>query len=239
MEYYEIPTWKDYQHYKDRNPPWIKLHYEMLQSLTWVAMDDASRVLAIACMLIASRHDGRVPKEPAYVQRVAFLNKPPNFKPLINNGFLVDASIMQADASVMHTNAIPETEAETEAYTETETETDKKADETHQALVNFACAWNEMLKSEGMQSIEMLDSRKKAFRTRYKEKKFRDNYMAAMNKITESDFLSGRKPGGYFCKMDWFLKPESVGKIINGEYDSKAYTPPVDERNRLMHELMD
>jgi len=121
MDYYEIPTWHDFQHYKDRNPPWIKLHYELFQSLTWVAMDDASRVLAIACMLIASRHDGKVPCDSAYVQRIAHLNKKPNFKPLIDNGFLVHASTNLADASKLHTNARPETETET--YTEEETET--------------------------------------------------------------------------------------------------------------------
>ena len=120
MEFYEIPTWRDYQHYKDRNPPWIKLHYETFNSLSWVAMNDASRVLFIACMLIASRHDGKVPADPEYVKRIAHLNQKPDFKPLIHNGFLVPASAMLADASTMHTNAIPETETETETEGEAE-----------------------------------------------------------------------------------------------------------------------
>lgn len=85
-------------------------------------MDDASRVLVIACMLIASRHDGKVPDDPDYVKRVAYLNKKPDFKPLVNIGFLVPDSAMLApckrDASTILANARPETETET--YTETE-----------------------------------------------------------------------------------------------------------------------
>jgi len=236
MEYYEIPTWKDYQHYKDRNPPWIKLHYEMLQSLTWVAMDDASRVLAIACMLIASRHDGRVPKEPAYVQRVAFLNKPPNFKPLINNGFLVDASVMQADASAMHTNAISETEAET--YTEAETETDNTGTVPALTLESFLDAWNEMATAHGLPKAGKTQKRATAFKARMREAVFRDHFADAIKRIPESDFLSGRT-GKWAADVEWILKPDSVQKIMEGKYDNRQAVAPVDERNRLMHELMD
>lgn len=110
MDYYEIPTWQDYQHYKDRDPPWIKLHFTILTSPTWVMLDDASRVLAIACMLIASRNHGRVPANPEYLKRVAYLSKTPNFKPLIECGFLANASCCKQ----MLADARPETETETE-----------------------------------------------------------------------------------------------------------------------------
>lgn len=89
---YRVKNWRQFQHYRDRNPPWIKLHFAMLASEDWVSLDDTSRVLAIACMLIASRNEGVVPDNPAYIKRVAYLNKTPNFKPLIECGFLEDAS---------------------------------------------------------------------------------------------------------------------------------------------------
>jgi len=92
MTGYTIRNWREYQHYKDRNPPWIKLHYELLSSRDWVMLDDAGRVLAVACMLLASRNDGMVPDDPAYVKRVAYLNKKPNFAPLVDCGFLVSDS---------------------------------------------------------------------------------------------------------------------------------------------------
>jgi hypothetical protein len=89
MSCYKIRNWHEFQHYKDRNPPWIKLHYEVMTSRDWVALDDASRVLAVASMLIASRHDGTVPDDPDYVRRVAYLNSAPDFRPLVKCGFLV------------------------------------------------------------------------------------------------------------------------------------------------------
>jgi hypothetical protein len=120
---YRVRNWSEYQHYKDRNPPWIKLHYSMLSSEDWVLLDDRSRVLAIACMLIASRNNGEVPGNPEFLKRVAYLNTKPNFKPLIECGFLEVAS----GCKQMLADARPETETETETEGEKETEARKRA----------------------------------------------------------------------------------------------------------------
>ena len=132
---YKIKNWEKFQHYKDRNPPWIKLHFDILCSSDWVMLDDSGRLLAIVCMLIASRNDGFVDVSDnglEYIKRLAYLTKRPNVKPLISCGFLVatqaDVNTFQADASIcynMLTDARPETETETE--TETEGEIDKCA----------------------------------------------------------------------------------------------------------------
>jgi hypothetical protein len=86
-----IAKWAEYQHYGKRCPPWIKLHNTMLTSPTWVVLDDAGRVLAIACMLLASRDragNGEFDAAPEYVRRVAYLNQAPDFAPLLKVGFL-------------------------------------------------------------------------------------------------------------------------------------------------------
>lgn len=57
--------------------------------------DDASRALAIASMVLASRdnaNDGSFNGDPQFVRRVAYLNSSPNFNLLINCGFLECAS---------------------------------------------------------------------------------------------------------------------------------------------------
>jgi len=116
-----VKNWGQVQHYKDRNPPWIKLHFSLLSSKDWVTLDDASRVLAIACMLIASKSDGQIDDSEAgaaYMRRVAYLNKSPNFKPLIECGFLeCDNKCKQ-----MLADARPETEVPTETQVPTKTE---------------------------------------------------------------------------------------------------------------------
>ena len=99
---YQIRNWKKFQHYHDRNPPWIKLHFSLLASQDWVTLDDTSRVLAVAIMLLASRNKGEIDGSPpglAYLKRVAYLKRTPNLNPLITCGFLVplaDASTLQA-----------------------------------------------------------------------------------------------------------------------------------------------
>lgn len=92
MEYFRVRNWDKFQHYKDRDPPWIKLHFSILSSSDWVSLDDKSRVLAVACMLIASKNHGVFKNDPEYIKRVAYLKTKPNFKPLIDCGFLQDAS---------------------------------------------------------------------------------------------------------------------------------------------------
>jgi hypothetical protein len=102
-----IKNWAQFQHYKKRNPPWIKLHFSILSSADWVMLDDASRLLAVVCMLIASKHDGNIPASAsaAYFKRIAYLDHTPNFKPLIDSGFLMETL---ADASTVLASARPE-----------------------------------------------------------------------------------------------------------------------------------
>jgi hypothetical protein len=103
--HFKVANWAEYQHYKDRNPPWIKLHRQLVTSEMWVSCDDASRVLAIACMVIAAEFEGCVPANPDYIMRRCYLSQPPDFKPLVDSGFLIDASGLLAackqDASTM------------------------------------------------------------------------------------------------------------------------------------------
>src|SRR5215469_15533922 len=120
QEFIRIVNWERFQHYKDRNPPWIKLHREILTSRTWASSDDASRVLAIALMMLAALTGNKIPFDAAYIRRVAYLNQDPDFSELLAAEFIeiVDSSL--ADASKSHRNARPETEEETEAEAEIE-----------------------------------------------------------------------------------------------------------------------
>ena len=125
MRYFlRIKNLTKYQHYKDRNPPWIKLHREILQSLTWVTVSDASKTLAVASMLLAAGCDNKIPLDLDYIQRVAYLRTYPDFAPLIetdfleiideNDSVLPDASKMLANMKTLLAVARPEKEAEAE-----------------------------------------------------------------------------------------------------------------------------
>lgn len=80
--------------------------------------DDASRTLAIACMLLASRdraNDGSFNGDPEYIKRFAYLNAEPCFKHLIKYQFiecLQDASKTLDECNTEKRREEAETEAE-------------------------------------------------------------------------------------------------------------------------------
>jgi hypothetical protein len=91
-------NWADFQHYKDRCPPWIKLHKSILDNYEFHQMQDASKALAMCLWLIASEHlEGEIDATPA---KLAFRLRTSDDKiekslnELIDNGFflLVDGA---------------------------------------------------------------------------------------------------------------------------------------------------
>lgn len=113
MARYRIKNWAKYQHYKDRNPPWIKLHVQILASEDWVMLDDASKLVMVVCMIIAAKNCGEINDDPAYFRRAAYLSKTPNLKPLIECGFLVPLAIA-SNSEQEQAEFRPEKEGETE-----------------------------------------------------------------------------------------------------------------------------
>jgi len=83
-----IKNWDRYQHYKDRNPPWFKMYTDLLTSNTWICSDDASRALAIALMVLASKTQNKIPASEEYLKRVAYLNATPNLQRLVELDFI-------------------------------------------------------------------------------------------------------------------------------------------------------
>lgn len=169
---FKVRNWEQFQHYKDRNPPWIKLHFALLSSEDWVTLDDASKLLAVVCMLIASRNNGMVPNNPAYLKRVAYLDRLPKLKPLIDCGFLenvqADDSSLQAPDSGALADARPETETETEADTEkkdtlSETSSDEKPKSTERLSYpeQFDAFWKAYPTHKGMGKKEAYDAWRK------------------------------------------------------------------------------
>lgn len=123
---YKIKNWDRFQHYKDRSPAWIKLHYEVLTSPDWVMLDDASKLLAVVIMLLASRSGGEIEGNERYIQKAANLDKKVDLKPLIDCGFL----IMLADASTVQANDTRGEERREEENREEESAENKKINET-------------------------------------------------------------------------------------------------------------
>ncbi len=121
-----IKEWSKYQHYKHRNPPWIKLYREFIHSYTWIAGNVYDRELAIACMLLAASLDNKIPADISYLARLAHLSRFPDFTFLINTQFvelLEDTGEIVQDASKALAVCVQYAPPELETETETETKT--------------------------------------------------------------------------------------------------------------------
>lgn len=111
--YLKVRNYEKFQHYKDRNPPWIKLYYELLDNEDFLTLHDASKMHLIGIWLLASRFQNRVPMDAQWIGNRIGANQPIDFPALISSGFLehCDASSVLAPCKQ---SAMPETEEETE-----------------------------------------------------------------------------------------------------------------------------
>ena len=113
-------NWSEYQHYKDRNPPWIKLHRDLLNDRDFMCLPIASKAIAPLLWLLASEEksgdfNANV-AELAFRLRMTEKEINDGLNPLISKGFFVDASGVLAECLQV---AIPETETERETETKT------------------------------------------------------------------------------------------------------------------------
>jgi hypothetical protein len=121
---YLVKDWSSFQHYKDRNPPWVKLHKSLLDNFDFQSLPVDSRALAPMLWLLASEHkDPNSGQIDLPIEAIAFRLRQSekyiklSIKPLIDKGFIVDSSNMLAECKQL---AVPETETETETETKTE-----------------------------------------------------------------------------------------------------------------------
>jgi hypothetical protein len=94
-------NWKAFQHYKERKPPWIKLHRELLDDYEFFRLPVASRALAPCIWLLASEFfEGRITAsydELSFRLRMSVEDFEAALKPLIDKGFFIVDSDALAD----------------------------------------------------------------------------------------------------------------------------------------------
>lgn len=111
-------NWSEFQHYKNRNPVWIKLHKKLLDDFEFQGLPLASRALAPMLWLLASE----CPKGviDADYQKLAFrLRSSPEeieaaLSPLIGKGFFEVVQFDSVPLAERKPDAMPEKEKERE-----------------------------------------------------------------------------------------------------------------------------
>jgi len=119
MEYLTIKNWDKWQTYrKDRGqPPWIKLHRELMRNIEWVSLSDAQRGQLVAIWLLAADRDGVIPASPEIIKKLCHMDSLPDLKLFINYGFIEDGDIMTPEC---RQHDVTDTEGEAEAEADTE-----------------------------------------------------------------------------------------------------------------------
>lgn len=84
----EIKNWKTFQHYGQRNPPWIKLHRAILDDYAFCSLPDVSKGHLMLIWLYASQNNGTVPHDAPFLERkLSIANL--DIDVLVEHGFLV------------------------------------------------------------------------------------------------------------------------------------------------------
>lgn len=118
-----IRNWASWQTYRrDRGqPPWIKVHREVLRNPDWVALTDAQRGQLVSLWILAADKDGEIPNCGRVLMKLCYMDQEPDLELFERLGFI------ERDANVAPTwrqDAAPEAEAETEVEAEAEAEED-------------------------------------------------------------------------------------------------------------------
>ncbi len=77
-----------FQHYKERNPIWIKLYCSLLDDYEFAQLSDETKFHAVGLMLLASRLNNKFPDDESWLRAKINAEKEINLEKLLEIGFL-------------------------------------------------------------------------------------------------------------------------------------------------------
>ena len=101
MNYIKVCNWQKYQHYSQRNPPWIKLHNQLLDNYNYGCLQDDSKLLLITLFMLASRTENNIPADLEWIKIKGGLRNEVNLEPLIKANFINYVATCKQDDSKM------------------------------------------------------------------------------------------------------------------------------------------
>ena len=194
----KVKNWQDFQHFKDRRPPWIKLYREILDDPDWHSLsgDDAKTLIMI--WLLASEDkamEGNIPD----LRTVAFRLRSTESK--VNQSLTkLSKWLYQDDINMIsscHQVDIPETE------------TEKRRDRDRDILMSdFELFWNNYPKRTGKDKA--LQSWKKA-KPKIDEVLYALSWQAESEQWTKDNGQFIPNPATYINQGRWKDEPVKKG----------------------------
>ena len=113
-KYFTVKNYDEFQHYKDRNPPWIKFYNTTLDDLDLEELSDAEKGHLFLIWLLASKYENKLPYDEKWVARKIGAKSLVNLDVLEQYGFIISNQPRSAQLSLSYENDCLETETETE-----------------------------------------------------------------------------------------------------------------------------
>lgn len=88
MKFLRVVNLEKYQHYKERRPPWVKLHRTVFSDYAFSRLQDASKSHLMLIWLLASEYENKLPHDAEWLGRKIDANAPVNIDELVSAGFL-------------------------------------------------------------------------------------------------------------------------------------------------------
>lgn len=129
-------------------------------------------------------------------------------------------------------------ESDTDTETESEEETDVSSGTRH-AAQQFVDVWNETAVPVGLTRCAAITSKRMpSFKARLKDHGI-EAMLEAIRKVPTSRFLRGESGDWSGANIEFFLRPDSVTKILEGKYDDRIRPdkPPRDNRDGFLRSL--
>lgn len=115
-----IKNWEEFQHYKDRDPKWIKLYKKLLDDPQWHDLDAQAAKILVMLWLLASERNGELPETPVIAFRLRLPEK------------LINSTITKLSHWLEHLASSPLADTEHLASLEGEKEREKEREQdTH------------------------------------------------------------------------------------------------------------
>ena len=232
-------NWAVFQHYKDRCPPWIKLHRDLLNDRSFMRLPIASKAIAPMMWLLASESkngifDGSM-DELVFRLHISEKEYKDGVKPLIDNGFFIHANKVLAEG---YQDATPETEAETEAKRERDLDADASLSaeglptcphkeilllyKKHLPHLTQPRVWEgnrqTILKSRWIQAAKPSNYSPEGYSTKDGGLAWWDSFFSYIAK--DSALANGfkNKDRTWQPDLEWIITASNFAKIIDGKY---------------------
>jgi len=224
----QIKNWTEYQHYKGRRPPWVKLYRDLLDSEEFHVLSPQAAKVLVLLWLLASEDEtmqGLLPSKKKISFRLRITEK------LLESSLSeLDHWVVQ-DASKMLAECKQLVSSETETETETETRVrDQRTERDLPAPVSPSLTveqivelWNQIPGVARAKSVT--GPIRKRLIARISDYPDLAWWISYFDRIRASEFLTGRSKADFAATLDWVLGPKNLAKILNGNYDGRPMAP--------------